>query len=54
LDEAMTSEPYAFAFQKGSDALVAAVNEQLDAMLADGTIAAIFEEWEVFYVAPNN
>ena len=51
LDEAMTSEPYAFAFKKGSD-LVDDFNAALDELLADGTVAAIFEEWDTVYVAP--
>ena len=52
LDEAMTTEPYAFAFAKGSDELVTAVDEALNAMLADGTIAEIFAKWGASYVAP--
>ena len=51
LDEAMTSEPYAFAFQKGSE-LVAPFNEALDALLADGTIEQIFQQYGVTYIAP--
>ena len=53
LDEAMTSEPYAFAFAKGSDTLVAAFNDALKALIDDGTVAAIFEEYGVPYVAPE-
>ncbi len=51
LDEAMTSEPYAFAFAKDS-ALTAQFDEALGELLADGTVAAIFEKYGVFYVAP--
>ena len=51
LDEAMTSEPYAFAFQKGSE-LLTAFNEALDALLADGTIEQIFQQYGVTYIAP--
>ena len=51
LDEAMTSEPYAFAFQKGSE-LVVPFNEALDALLADGTIEQIFQQYGVTYIAP--
>ena len=51
LDEAMTSEPYAFAFQKGSE-LVASFNEALDSLLADGTIEQIFQQYGVTYIAP--
>ncbi len=52
LDEAMTTEPYAFAFVKGSDELIAAVDTALNAMLADGSIADIFAKWGASYVAP--
>lgn len=51
LDEAMTSEPYAFALQKGSD-LLAPFNEALDALLSDGTIGQIFQQYGVTYIAP--
>lgn len=51
LDEAMTSEPYAFAFQKGGE-LVAPFNEALDALLADGTVEQIFQQYGVTYIAP--
>ena len=51
LDEAMTSEPYAFAFQKGSE-LVVPFNEALDALLADGTVEKIFQQYGVTYIAP--
>ena len=51
LDEAMTSEPYAFAFAKDS-ALTAQFDEALGELLADGTVAAICEKYGVLYVAP--
>ena len=53
LSEAMTTEPYAFAFMKGSDDLAAPINEALNKMLADGTIADIFAKYEAPYTAPN-
>ncbi len=53
LDEAMTTEPYAFAFKKGSTSLVEAVNEILVGLVEDGTVAGIFEAWETVYVAPE-
>ncbi len=53
LDEAMTSEPYAFAFMKGSDDLVAAINEVINALVADGTVAEIFAKYEAPYTAPT-
>ena len=40
LDEAMTSEPYALAFAKGSD-LVDQVNQALSQLLQDGTVEQI-------------
>ena len=52
LAEAMTSEPYAFAFPKGSDTLVAEFNKILGELIADGTIQSIFDSYGVLYVSP--
>ena len=52
LDEAMTTEPYAFAFKLGSDDLVNKINEILKKLLDDGTIASIFEKYNAPYTAP--
>jgi len=52
LDEAMTSEPYAFAFTKGSTALVTEVNKVIDQMLKDGSMEQIFTDWGVTFVSP--
>ena len=52
LDEAMTSEPYAFAFPKGSDTLVAEFNKILNQLITDGTIKGIFDQYGVIYVSP--
>ena len=52
LDEAMTTEPYAFAFAQGNDDLVNKINEILKGMLSDGTIASIFEQYNAPYTAP--
>ena len=52
LSEAMTTEPYAFAFAQGSEELVAKINEILNKLMADGTIAAIFEKYNAPYTAP--
>ena len=52
LDEAMTQEPYAFAFAKGSDELVKAFDGALGELMQDGTVEAIFEKYGVPYVAP--
>ncbi|MBR4869018.1 MAG: amino acid ABC transporter substrate-binding protein, partial [Clostridia bacterium] len=54
LDENMTSEPYGFAFTKGSDTLVEAFNTEISAMIADGTIKGIFDKYEAVYNAPKN
>lgn len=52
LEEKMTEEPYAFAFAKGSEDLVAAINEVLDQMIADGTIQSIFDAYGEVYMKP--
>lgn len=52
LGEAMTTEPYAFAFAFGSEDLVAKINEILNALVADGTVAAIFEQYNAPYTSP--
>ena len=53
LDEAMTSEPYAFAFAKGSDDLVNAFDESIKKYIEDGTIEGIFTQYGVPYVKPE-
>ena len=53
LDEAMTSEPYGFAFPKGSETVVAEFNKYIEEWIADGTIEAIFDKYNVPYVAPE-
>lgn len=53
LGEAMTTEPYAFAFMKGSDDLVKAINEVIHELVADGTVADIFAKYEAPYTAPT-
>ncbi len=52
LDEAMTQEPYAFAFAKGSDDLAAAFNTVIETMIADGSMQSLFDFYGVPYVAP--
>lgn len=54
LEEELTKEPYAFAFCKGSETLVAAINDILADLIADGTIQQIFEKYGEEYVAPAN
>jgi ABC-type amino acid transport substrate-binding protein len=48
----MTTEPYAFAFKKGGDDLVNKINDILNKLLADGTIANIFAKYNAPYTAP--
>ncbi len=45
LDETLTEEEYAIGFRKNDVALRDAVNSELEAMAADGTLAAISENW---------
>ena len=52
LDEAMTSEPYAFAFAFGSEDLVKEINAILNGLVEDGTVASIFEKYEAPYTSP--
>ena len=52
LGEAMTTEPYAFAFAFGSEDLVNAINEIITKLVADGTVAEIFAKYEAPYTAP--
>ena len=52
LDEKMTEEPYAFAFAMGSEDLVAAIDEALAALIADGTVEGIFESYGEAYMKP--
>ncbi len=54
LDEAMTTEPYAFAFAKGSDSLVAEINKILAEIVADGTVKGIFDKFNAPYTSPKN
>ena len=53
LDEAMTTEPYAFAFHLESKDLVEEINKVIQKLLDDGTIAKIFEKYEAPYTAPS-
>ncbi len=53
LGEAMTTEPYAFAFAFGSEDLVEKINTILNGLVKDGTVASIFEKYEAPYTAPT-
>ena len=52
LEEKMTEEPYAFAFAMGSEDLVAAINDALAELIADGTVEGIFESYGETYMKP--
>ncbi len=53
LSEAMTTEPYAFAFAFGSEDLVEEINKILSGLVKDGTIKSIFDKFEAPYTAPE-
>ena len=53
LGEAMTTEPYAFAFAFGSQDLVAEINKIIDELIADGTVKSIFDKYEAPYTKPE-
>ena len=52
LDEAMTTEPYAFAMPFGYEEVVEEINKILNELVADGTVAEIFEKFEAPYTQP--
>ena len=52
LEEKMTEEPYAFAFAKGDEELVAKIDEVLKKMIEDGRMAKIFEKYGESYIKP--
>ncbi len=54
LDEAMTTEPYAFAFSFGSEELVVEINKIVNKLVADGTVASIFEKYNAPYTKPES
>ena len=54
LSDAMTTEPYAFAFAFGSEELFAEINKIVNGLVADGTIASIFEKYNAPYTSPAN
>ncbi len=51
LDEALTQEAYAIALKKGDDKLTAEIDKALGELKADGTLAKIFEKYELPYDA---
>ena len=52
LEEKLTEEPYAFAFAMGSEDLVAAINDALNELMADGTVEGIFANYGEAYMKP--
>lgn len=52
LPEAMTTEPYAFAFAFGSEKLVAEIDSIVQKLVADGTVQSIFEKYDAPYTSP--
>jgi polar amino acid transport system substrate-binding protein len=54
LDESMTEEPYAFAFNFDDEALVMKIDPIIEELIADGTIKGIFEKYGEAYSAPKN
>ena len=54
LDEAMTTEPYAFALKFGNEELVASIDAAIEELLADGTVASLFEKYDAPFTAPEN
>ena len=53
LDEAMTTEPYAFALGFGNEELVKELNTVLNKLVEDGKVAAIFEQYKAPYTSPK-
>lgn len=53
LPEAMTTEPYAFAFTLGNTELVTEINKILSELVDDGTIAKTFEKFNAPYTSPK-
>lgn len=51
LDEALTEEAYAIALKLGNDELTEQINKAIDELKADGTLATIFEKYELPYDA---
>lgn len=51
LEEALTKEAYAIALKKGNDELTTEINKALGELKADGTLAKIFEKYDLPYDA---
>ncbi len=53
LDDAMTTEPYAFALALGNEELAEKINTVLDKLVAEGKVAQIFEQYNAPYTSPS-
>lgn len=51
LDEALTEEAYAIALKLGNNELTEQINKVIEELKADGTLASIFEKYELPYDA---
>lgn len=51
LDEALTKEAYAIALEKGDEELTKEINKALEELKTDGTLAKIFEKYDLPYDA---
>lgn len=52
LDEAMTTEPYAFALAKGNEALVEELNTALNKLVENGKVEELFDKYYAPYTSP--
>ena len=52
LKEAMTSEPYAFCFQKGSK-YTKLFSDAIKELIKDGTVKALFDKYDAPYFQPE-
>lgn len=52
LGEAMTTEPYAFATKLGNEDMINAINDIINKLVANGTVASIFDKWNAPYTKP--
>ena len=52
LDESMTEEPYAFAFNFDDELLVDKIDVIIEELIEDGTIAEIFAKYDIPYTRP--
>ena len=52
LGEAMTTEPYAFATKLGNKDMIKGINDIINKLVADGTVASIFAKFDAPYTKP--